>query len=307
MSGDLILLDHIALHVTSLERSIRFYKDILQMEVFGPVNLGTLTASGQIINKAVSGRHVLLKGIINSISTRAIRDQYTDIALISPDGSGYCILLIEERTPETNQTKSIDGLTIFGFSCNLAPSVDMDILGWDLYQKEATFEWGDPESDGTLFSENVIHHSLYVRDPDGRTIELKTKDAPISAVAFSSGPDTITLHVTYPEKSRDFYTEKLDFSVDSDSGSSIPGKRYIWLKDKSGKKCILLLGRTTPDGNPVKTGGYGLDHFALKGTGIKGEKSGVCLDIRMNPDCLSEKTGSSYLGDPDGYWVECCQ
>ncbi|PWR73328.1 hypothetical protein DLD82_10680 [Methanospirillum stamsii] len=307
MTGDLIQLNHIALYVTNLERSIRFYEDILHMQAFGPVHLGSISTSGQLIGKAVSGGHGLLKGIIGGISSRAVKDQYTDIALLSSTGSGYDILLIQERHPDSDNTKSVDGKTIFGFSCTLSPSVDMEILGWDLHQAEANFEWGDPGLDGTVFTEDAQYHSLYVKDPEGRIIELKPDTENTKTGGFITSLDSIILHVTYPDISKKYYLEELHFRIDSDSGNKITGKRIISLTNQSGKRCVTLYGLTTPDGNPVQTGGYGLDHFALSGLEEKGEKNYPGLDLKMDPDTLQEKTNSSYIHDSDGYWIECCQ
>jgi catechol 2,3-dioxygenase-like lactoylglutathione lyase family enzyme len=304
MNNNMISLDHIALQVTSLEQSIRFYQNILQMEVFGPVNLGTLSASGRFVGKAVSGGQGLLKGIIKGISPRALHDQYTDIALLASSGSKYNILLVQKRYPETGMTKSVDGKTIFGFSCTLSPSVNAEILAWDLAQAEATFQWGDQNYDGTLFTEDNLIHSIYVQDPDGRVIELKPGTEDTFHGSCITSIDSITLHATYPEKSAQYYTKTLGFSITSDSKTTIPGKRFIWLTDSSGRRLILLYGLISPDGTPVQAGGYGLDHFALTGLSTKGEKHSIQTDVRMNPENLIENSGSTYLQDSDGYWIE---
>jgi len=306
MTNNSIQLDHIALHVTDLDRSIRFYQDILHMQVFGPINLGTLSTSGRLIGKAVSEGKGLLKGIIGSLSSRAVRNQYTDIALLSTSRSGYDLLLVQERYPETNTIKSVDGKTIFGFSGTLSPSVDTEILGWDLHQAGVSFEWGNPGLDGTIYTSDCPIHSIYVKDPDGRMIELRPGTDETIPGSFLTGLDSITLQVTYPDKSRMFYCDQFGLVVDSDSGSKITGKRFIWLKNNSGERCILLYGQTLPDGNPVQAGGYGLDHVALTNCPCKGEKNVAVTDIRMDSDNLTENAGSSYVHDTDGYWIECC-
>ncbi|HOJ95707.1 MAG TPA: VOC family protein [Methanospirillum sp.] len=297
-------INHIALYVTNLERSIQFYQEILHMQVYGPVHLGSRSASGRLIGKVAGGQSPL-KGIIGSISSRALQDQYTDVALLSSSGAAYDILLIQKRYPETNVTRSVDGCTIFGFSCFLSSTVDPEILGWDLHQAEADFVWGDPGFDGTIYTNDCPNHSLYIREPDGRMIELLMQTDTNQPSSFITGLSSITLHTTYPDVSKKFYQEKLRLAVEYDSAASVTGKRFIRLKNAEGKRCILLLGQTKPDGNPVKAGGYGLDHFALTGYPRSGEKKTDATDICMDPERLAEQTGSSYMKDPDGYWIEC--
>lgn len=297
-------LDHIALHVTDLKRSIRFYQEILHMQVNGPVHLGTLSKGGRFIGK-VAGGQGFLQGIIGSISSRALRDQYTDLAFLSPSGKAYEILLVQERYPETNATRSVDGNTIFGFSCLLSSAVDPEILAWDLNQAGADFTWGDPGLDGTIFSQDCPNHSLYVRDPDGRMIELIPNGVDDPSVPFIGGLNTITLHVTCPDKSKQFYSDKLGMKTESENTGSIPGKRFVRLQNDEGKSCIILFGQTKPDGEPIEAGGYGLDHFAVSGCKFTGDITNDPTDIRMEPEKLTEHTGSAYIRDYDGYWIEC--
>lgn len=276
------------------------------MQVYGPVHLGTLSAGGRLIGKVAGGQSPL-KGILGRISSRALQDQYTDVALLSSSGTAYDILLIQKRYPETNATISVDGCTIFGFSCFLSSAVDSEILGWDLHQAEADFVWGDPGFDGTIYTNDCPNHSLYIREPDGRMIELLIQTDTDQQSSFITGLSSITLHTTYPDISKKFYQEKLGLAVDYDSAATIPGKRFIRLKNAEGKGCALLFGQTKPDGNPVKAGGYGLDHFAVTGYPCSGEKKTDATDVRMDPERLAEQTGSSYMIDSDGYWIECME
>ena len=273
------------------------------MQVSGPFNLGALSKSGRIIGKVIPGGQGALKGLIGGIAPRAIQEQYTDIAFISPDGNNNLLLLIEERYPENNQTRSVDGNTVFGFSCSISPETDMETLGWDLHLGEVTFQYGDPGMDGTVYSQDSLTHSLYITDPDGRVIELKPGEETTSE-SFIKSLDTITIHTAYPEKSADFYRE-LGLLRDKKGMKMVPEKEYLWITNNEGKQIILLYGIKKTDGMPLETGGYGLDHFALSGIKCKAEGKHSAVDIRMEPGAPDMKTQSNYISDPDGYWIEC--
>ncbi|MDD1724619.1 MAG: hypothetical protein LUQ07_05775 [Methanospirillum sp.] len=301
-----IRLDHIAIQVTSLERSTRFYQDILHIRFFGPVCPGDLSVTGRLFGKAVSGQG-LFKGVIGGLSSRAIQNHYSRIALGSTHDDRYDLLLVEQRYPKTDATKSVDGNTIFGFSCSLSPAVDMEILGWDLDSAGVSFRYGDPGLDGSIYTPGRSDHSIYLRDPDGRTIELKTGQVNQAETEFILSIDTVTLHTTCPDTSKQFYTGKPGLEPGTDSQNQIPGKRFVWINNGSGEKILLLYGQTSADGNPIVSGGYGLDHIALQGLSEEGEADTTATDILMNPEKLEQKTGSRYIRDSDGFWIECCR
>lgn len=273
------------------------------MHVTGPFNLGALSTSGRIIGKVIPGGQGALKGLIGGIAPRAIQEQYTEIAFISPDGNKNSLLLIEERYPDNNQTRSVNGNTIFGFSCSISHDIDMETLGWDLHIAEVPFHYGDPGMDGTVYSQDCISHSLYLTDPDGRVIELKQVEE-TTGKGFVKSLDTITIHTTYPEKSADFYRE-LGLLRDKINLKMVPEKEYLWITNKEGKRIILLYKLKKPDGTPAESGGYGLDHYALSGLICKTGEKHSAVDIRMEPGAPDMKTQSNYISDPDGYWIEC--
>lgn len=273
------------------------------MHVTGPFNLGTLSKSGRIIGKVIPGGQGALKGLIGGISPRAIQEQYTDVAFISPDGNKNALLLIEERYPDNNQTRSVDGDTIFGFSCSVSPETDMETLGWDLHLAGVPFQYGDPGMDGSVYSQDCISHSLYLTDPDGRVIELKPGEETMGD-SFIKGLDTITIHTTYPEKSAMFYLE-LGLFLEKTDLKKVPDKEYLWITNNEGDRIILLYGLKKPDGTPVESGGYGLDHYALSGIICKAGENHSAVDISMEPGAPDMKTQSTYISDTDGYWIEC--
>jgi catechol 2,3-dioxygenase-like lactoylglutathione lyase family enzyme len=276
------------------------------MKVYGPIPLRTLSKSGIILQK-VANAPGLIQKFIESTSPHIIRNQYTTIALLSSSGKTYDLVLVEERHPKTNMTKSVEGNTLFGFSCLLSSSVNGEVLAWDLHEAEVDFMWGDPGMDGMVYTKEHSHHSLYISDPDGRIIELIQDGCKDPSCSFIAGINTISLHCTSPDASLRFYLDKLNMHVESDTGSSIPGKRLVWLSTAHGNRCILLYGQTKPDGNPLPAGGFGLDHFALTGCTSIGEKNTDALNLSMDPEHLATQPSSRYIKDADGYWIECMQ
>ena len=182
----------------------------------------------------------------------------------------------------------------------------MEILAWDLCHSEVQFLHGDPGLDGTVYSENCKNHSLYIQDPDRRIIELKYGFKNEIESEFIQSLDSVTIYVTSPDTSRDFYEGKIGLFAEEGRFTDIGDKRFLWMKNDEGGRLILLYGMKKQDGEPIKTGGYGLDHIGIKGLSGKGKACHVVTDISMNPELLGQNFHSEYICDIDGCWIEYC-
>jgi len=296
-------IDHLALYVTDLRRSMDFYERILHAHVYGPISPANLTFKGQITEKFLLNENRFISPILSYTSPRLMSDIQKKIAFIASNGVDYDILLVEKRNLKNDYVISVDGKTIYGFSYTLSSEVNMEILSWDLHNLDVSFEHGDSELDGTIYTNENKKHSLYIKDPDGRVIELKSGTEQSVNKPFIQHLDSVTLHVTSPLKSKNFYMDKFGL-VAGDEITDYANKHLLWLINDNSKKIILLYGITGLDGEFIKPGGHGLDHIALSGILIKGNPNYNATDILMNPEKLKIKTNSHYLNDPDGYWIE---
>jgi hypothetical protein len=299
----MIKLDHLALYVTDLKRSMDFFTKILHAQVYGPVSPGNLTYSGRFAEKFNLGDRKITKSMFNQLSPELMRNLRINIALVASNGSDYDILLVEQRDTNKNYIRSVDGKTVYGFSYTLSPKVDMEIQAWDLESLGVSFRHGDPELDGSVYTQECSNHSIYIKDPDDRIIELKQGTDINLGKNFIQSLDSVTLHVTYPEISKKFYQDNLYLLVE-DIKSDNKNKSFTWLSNENKEKIILLYGLTGLDGLPIKAGGYGLEHIALKGLSVRGIPCNEVTDVKMKPEELNQKAHSQYICDKDGYWIE---
>lgn len=296
-------LDHIAIHVTNIQRSRQFYRDILHMEVTDPISLRDQSAGLRYGHSLITHGPAVVKNLIHKAKPSAIQHMFTDICHCrSPDGSVH-LVLVQQTHPEKGYVRSVTGNTIHGFACHLSADVDTDDLGWDLGIADITFEHGDTGTDGTMYTPNRSTHSLYIRDPDGRMIELipssKRGDG-----SFLTGLGYAVLYVDNVQASSAFYKQALGL-VDI-TPREIPRdpwkKTIVWLGTPDEMPVILLYHVTHPDGTSSKSGGFGLDHI-----GIRAEPP--VYGIIPDPGCVliheEREDVKVFIQDPDGYIAEC--
>ncbi|WP_319580333.1 VOC family protein [uncultured Methanospirillum sp.] len=303
MGDDHIELTHIALYVTNLQRSMEFYKKILRMNVSEPISLREQSTGLKYGHSLVTRGPSMVRNLISRANPAAYQQMFTDICHCSTDDGSVNLILVQQTHPEKGYVRSVTGNTLYGFSCYLSPDIDTDDLAWDMEIADVPFEHGDPGTDGLEYSVNSSDHSLYIRDPDGRMIELIS--SPDTNGEFLTGLGHAVLYVNNIQESRRFYQEKCGLTDITPQGlvQNAWKKKYTWMGTPGGSPVVILYQVVNPDGTPMKAGGYGLDHLCLsagyKGDGVVSEPE--CVTI--HPPESAEPSGY-YLQDPDGYQVE---
>ncbi|MDR5672580.1 Lactoylglutathione lyase or related enzyme [Halalkaliarchaeum sp. AArc-CO] len=136
MEIDVVDMDHVAIRVTDLERSLTFYHDLLGM----PIRDRDRYDAGEVPYVAVvaGGRHVHL------VPTDEEEDGPIDV-----DGEHLCLLVRSNR---------IDSRS------------DVEELLEELRERGIEVESGEPRKRYGAYGRAW---AAYVRDPDGRRVELK--------------------------------------------------------------------------------------------------------------------------------------
>lgn len=302
MRSSAVQIHHIALHVTSLERSISFYRDVLGMDVTEPVDLASQSGGVSRLTGSLLGSTV--KNLMKTFSPQVLIRMNSRVAFARA-GEDYNLLLVEQRHPEKGYIRSVDGNTIFGFGCTMNRERDTEDLAWDLEIAGASFQFGDPFGDGKIYTTEADHH-LYVMDPDNRVIELIPTT--ICSSPFITGIHHITLCTDDARKTREFYETKTPLrTVSLSTRPSGVHDTLLGLGTTPDHPVIILYEQRNPDMSVVVSGGHGLDHFALTGCTCTTGDTGVtaALDLPMDPEHIMEKTGSRYLIDPDQHLLEC--
>jgi catechol 2,3-dioxygenase-like lactoylglutathione lyase family enzyme len=305
MGNNQIQLHHIAINVTNLERSRKFYREVLQMTVGEPISLREQSAGLKYGHSIIRHGPDIVKNWVSKVRPAAYRHMYSDICHCSSAKGLINLILVQQTHPEKGYTRSVTGNTIYGFSYLLSGDVDCDDLGWDLTIADVPFQHGDCRTDGAAYSPDHDCHSVYIRDPDGRMIELTPSTSEHESEGLIIGTGHVTLYVTDMQESIRFYVQRLGLcDITPDNIPRNPFKKNItWLGVPGSNPVILLYQVMHPDGTREETGGYGLDHIALT------------IDIQANevisdPPCVTNHpVGDSdiknkYFTDPDGYVIE---
>ncbi len=303
MGDDLIEITHIALYVTNLQRSMDFYKKILRMNVSDPISLREQSTGLKYGHSLVTRGPAMVRTLISRANPAAYQQMFTDICHCSTSDGSVNLILVQQTHPEKGYTRSVTGNTLYGFSCYLSADIDTDDLAWDMDIADVPFQHGDTGTDGLEYSVNSGEHSLYIRDPDGRMIELIS--SPERKGEFLTGLGHAVLYVNNMKESKKFYQEKCGLT-DITPKTIIQNewkKKLIWMGTPGGSPVVILYQVVNPDGIPMKAGGYGLDHLCIsaryKGDGAISEPGCVTTHPPDNQEPLGY-----YLQDPDGFQVE---
>jgi catechol 2,3-dioxygenase-like lactoylglutathione lyase family enzyme len=297
-------LDHIALYVTNIERSKVFYRDVLHMSVSETISLREQSTGLKYGHSLLTHGPSVVKNLINRANPTAIQQMFTNICYCSTSDGSVNLILVEQTHPEKGYVRSVSGNSLYGFSCYLSRDIDTDDLGWDLQIADISFEHGDSGTDGTVYTPHGDAHSIFVRDPDDRMIELISSEEGGEG-KFLTGLGYAVFYVDNIQASSTYYQEYLGL-VDI-TPSHIPKdpwkKTIVWLGTPGEKPVILLYKVTRPDGTSIPAGGYGVDHIALSGIiPLKSEKFEPCCVTEHPPE--KNRNPGAFLRAPHDYLIE---
>lgn len=160
MIADVVDLDHIAIRVSDMEESIRFYNELLGL----PIRDEDKFERGEtpFVAMKVGGRHIHLF------------DDDDDFE-VSEEAYGHehlCVILrSDERDPTEQMAEILD--TFRENDVHVDRVVDGDLHGHDVDAEQKSQVYAEGEE--ILYRNGAYGHGVasYVRDPDGRIVELK--------------------------------------------------------------------------------------------------------------------------------------
>jgi catechol 2,3-dioxygenase-like lactoylglutathione lyase family enzyme len=283
---------------------MQFYQEVLHMKTGDPISLREQSTGLKYTHSLITHGPKLVREWISKVKPTTYQNMFTDFCHCTSENGSIHLVLIQQTHPEKGYTRSVTGNSVYGFSFQLSSAVDTDDLGWDLSIADISFEHGDFATDGTVYTPSYTAHSLYIRDPDGRLIELFPPGPGGTDSGFITRSSHVMLYVQDVQASIRFYQQT--FGLTDITPDHIPrnpwGKSITWLGFPGEKPLVILYQVTNPDGSREKTGGYGLDHFAL--TGIRSSSRGISDPpcVTGHPPVSGSKCG--YVEDPDGYIIE---
>jgi len=301
MGQDDISLDHVAFYVTNLERSRKFYQEVLRMSVSEPISLRDQSTGLKYGHSLVTRSPKLLRDWVSRNNPAAYQHMFTDICTCTAADGRVNLILVQQTHPEKGYTRSVTGNTLYGIAFHLSANIDTDDLSWDLGIADMNFDHGDCRTDGTIYTPDHQVHSLYIQDPDGRRIELIPSETGDTS-DFLTGMAHAVLYVSDMQKSVRFYQDHLGLiDITPSHIPRDPWKKYItWLGIPGCAPVILLYQVTNPDGTRNQAGGFGLDHLALSGVSTGPHKNEEVLCITGHPGGRDE---NGIIRDPDGYHI----
>lgn len=160
MIADVVDLDHIAIRVSDMEESIRFYNELLGLSIRDKDKFER--GETPFVAMKVGGRHIHL---------------FDDDADFEVDDEAYghehlCIILrSDDRDPSVQMAEILDDFREHGVQVDRV--VDGDLHGHDVDAEQKPEVYA--EGDEVLFRNGAYGHGVasYIRDPDGRIVELK--------------------------------------------------------------------------------------------------------------------------------------
>ncbi|MBN1166939.1 MAG: VOC family protein [Methanospirillaceae archaeon] len=325
MDTDGFSLHHIAVKTTDPEKVIAFYSNILGLFQSDPVDIQKRCPKKR---DDPSSFPRASKNLLGNVRERLFSGYFTKQIRVSLAGTGgeeYEILFVLEIDETTGKGVPVSGNSIYGLGFLLRDDIDPEILAWDLEIAGIPFIIGDPYSCGLSDHGGNTPYSLFVKDPDGRIVELipspspgtRVREEPLaesrSGIPLVSELSHVMIYVTDPAASSRYYEMNFGLKIcnSSDSKTAGPGIMRISMKDAGSQIRLIFVQARDEDGQVIPAGGDGIDHIGLTGT------IASSIELLTDPGCtiVSQRRDgeadtrvrkAGYCKDPDGYILEIC-
>jgi hypothetical protein len=304
-------LNHIVLFTSDITKTAQFYNsigikisEIQQLECDTPITKIIRTVLGVLPQLALK--------YFKSTLTSKLKGVLTQVCYLRTTENAPLFVFMAQQNYDFLEYIPVSGHTVYKTSWLLSPDVEAEALSWDLNEMGIWFSWADTGSDGQTYSQNQSH-SLFLKDPDGRFVELIPNENKGEDQAMASQFVKQVSELLYPM----LYSDKCDIWSTYMNSTFGLKEASVSYKYESGAQCTILswkaddaewpvlavICKTDPAGNKTKYGGYGLDHLGYTGFGIgSGHNKAELADHEpRNPDKLYEHR---LCMAPDGVLIE---
>ena len=268
-------LNHLILCATHIEKTARFYHSCLGIAMSEIEQVQHETPITQLAKYALGTLPQPVLGFFKSTITSHLRAVLTQLCYLRTTGDAPLLVIMAEQNYETGVPIPVSGNTVYKTSWLLSPGVNTEILAWDYSESDVWFEWADTGSDGRTYTPELMH-SLFLRDPDGRLVELIPNQNEMDETPIVSKFTERVNRLLYPT----IYTDNLKawgafmstaFKIKDVNGErfqhdSVTGSEILsWRSSGAQWPLLAVICETAADGRKIPYGGYGLEHIGYAG------------------------------------------
>ena len=277
-------LNHLVLYATDIAKTAAFYHNLLGIAVSEIEYMQHETISTHLAKYALGSLPQPILGFLKPTISTHLKAISTQICYLRTTGDAPLLVLMAEEDHETKEKIPVSGNTIYKTSWLLSPKVDEETLAWDLSESKIWFMWADIGSDGRVYTPE-LEHSLFLKDPDGRLVELipnhdNTEQTPIVS-KFTKRTSKLLYPTIYSDNlnawgtfmNNAFKIKEADGAVYKHDSGAI-SEIISWKSSRSEWPLLAVICEINPDGKKTAYGGYGLNHIAY--TGSKEEIGAAC-------------------------------
>ena len=309
-------LNHIILCATHIEKTAKFYHSCLGVAMSEIEQVQHETPITRLAKYALESLPQPILGFFKPSITTHLRAVSTQLCYLRTTGDAPLLVIMAEQDHETGVPIPVSGNTVYKTSWLLSPGVDVEMLAWDFSGDDIWFRWGDSGSDGKIYTPEFVH-SLFLKDPDGRLVELIPNQDEIKETPIVSKFTERVSRLLYPT----IYSDNFEawgsfmsavFKIKEVSGaqfqhdSGAVSKIMLWRSSLAQWPLLAVICETDADGEKVLYGGYGLEHIGYMGPKdeMKSTDKNVNSIISHRP-LRPDKSYEHHLFEgPDGVSIE---